>query len=133
MGLPEFTLLINSSGNHRIIAEAVQEMWHRELGLNVAINNMEQKSLLSARRSLDYQILRSDWAGDFLDPATFLDVFSSQSGNNHTGWSNPEYDSSIRRNAPTIRRPVTACCRELNESCSMTPRSFRSTITPPSG
>jgi oligopeptide transport system substrate-binding protein len=106
MGLPEFTLLINSSGNHRIIAEAVQEMWHRELGLNVAINNMEQKSLLSARRSLDYQILRSDWAGDFLDPATFLDVFSSQSGNNHTGWSNPEYDSLLYQAQRTNDTPA---------------------------
>jgi oligopeptide transport system substrate-binding protein len=95
MGLPEFTLTINSSGNHRVIAEAVQEMWRRELGLNVVIINMEQKSLLSARRTLDFQILRSDWAGDYLDPATFLEVFSSQSGNNHTGWSNAEYDSLL--------------------------------------
>jgi oligopeptide transport system substrate-binding protein len=94
-GLPKFELLINSSGNHRVIAEAVQEMWRRELGIKVEIMNMEQKTLLATRRTLDYQILRSDWVGDYLDPATFLEVFSSNSGNNHTGWSNREYDDLL--------------------------------------
>lgn len=100
-GLPTLELLINSSGNHRTIAEAVQEMWRRELGLTVSLVNMEQKTLLAARRTLDYQILRSDWVGDYLDPATFLNVFSSDSGNNHTGWSNQEYDSILYQAART--------------------------------
>jgi len=98
-GLPPLELLINTSGNHRLIAEAVQAMWQRELGLHVSIVNMEQKVLLAQRRSLDYQILRSDWAGDYLDPATFLEVFSSDSGNNHTGWNSAEYDALLARAA----------------------------------
>ena len=27
-----------------------------------------------------------------MDPSTFLDVFTTESGNNETGWSNAEYD-----------------------------------------
>lgn len=100
-GLPTLEILINSSGNHRVIAEAVQEMWRRELGVSTSIINMEQKTLLAARRSLDFQILRSDWAGDYLDPATFLNVFSGNSGNNHTGWSNQEYDALLYQAART--------------------------------
>ncbi|MCC6415075.1 MAG: peptide ABC transporter substrate-binding protein, partial [Opitutaceae bacterium] len=100
-GLPSFELLINSSGNHRAIAEAVQAMWRRELGLTVTIVNMEQKSLFAARRALDFQILRSEWAGDYLDPATFLNVFTGDSGNNHTGWSNQAYDSILYQAART--------------------------------
>lgn len=100
-GLPSFEFLVNSSGNHQIIAEAIQEMWRRDLGINVSIVNMEQKTLLSQRRTLDYQILRSDWVGDYLDPSTFLNVFSSNSGNNHTGWSNPEYDALLYQAART--------------------------------
>lgn len=94
-GLPIFELLVNNSGNHQIIAEAIQEMWRRDLGIKVAVVNMEQKTLLSQRRTLDYQILRSDWVGDYLDPSTFLNVFSGNSGNNHTGWNNPEYDDLL--------------------------------------
>jgi len=78
-----------------VIAEAIQEMWHRELGLVVRVNNMEQGSLLASRRTLDYQILRSEWAGDYLDPKTFLDVFRSDSTNNHTGWKNTQYDALL--------------------------------------
>lgn len=105
-GLPTFDLLINSSGNHRIIAEAIQEMWRRELGVTVNLVNMEQKTLFAARRALDYQILRSEWAGDYLDPATFLHIFTADSGNNHTGWSNQAYDSILYQAARTADQPT---------------------------
>jgi len=94
-GLPPLEIMINSSGNHRAIAEAIQEMWRRELGVDVRINNMEQATLLANRRTLDYQIMRGEWAADYLDPKTFLDVFRSDSNNNHTGWTNPNYDSLL--------------------------------------
>lgn len=95
-GLPALELLFNNSGNHRVLAEAVQDMWRRELGVNIRLVNMENASLMAQRRALDYQILRSDWAGDYLDPTTFLDVFASYSSNNHTGWKNSRYDALLR-------------------------------------
>ncbi len=94
-GLPPLEIMINSSGNHRAIAEAIQEMWRRELGAVVRINNMEQATLLANRRTLDYQIMRAEWSADYLDPKTFLDVFRSDSNNNHTGWTNPNYDTLL--------------------------------------
>jgi oligopeptide transport system substrate-binding protein len=94
-GLPLLEIMINSSGNHRVIAEAVQEMWRRELGVEVRVNNMEQATLLANRRTLDYQIMRAEWAADYLDPKTFLDVFRSDSNNNHTGWKNSNYDALL--------------------------------------
>jgi oligopeptide transport system substrate-binding protein len=56
---------------------------------------MEQKTLFAARRARDYQILRSDWSADYLDPSSFLDVFASTSDNNHTGWKNAAYDALL--------------------------------------
>jgi oligopeptide transport system substrate-binding protein len=90
-GLPPLVILINSSANHRIIAEVVQQMW-RVLGLQVEIDNMEQSSLFARRRTLDYSVLRSEWAADFADPKSFLDVFRGGSNNNHTGWNSAAYD-----------------------------------------
>ncbi len=90
-GLPPLVILINSSGNHRIIAEVVQQMW-RSLGLQVEIDNMEQSSLFAKRRTLDYSVLRSEWAADFADPKSFLDIFRGGSNNNHTGWHSAAYD-----------------------------------------
>ena len=94
-GLPAFELLFNDSENHRMIAEAVQEMWRRELGVEVRLVNEDLKSALTARRLGQYQIMRSAWIADYEDPASFLDVWRSDSGNNYTGWSNPEYDALL--------------------------------------
>lgn len=94
-GLPPLEILINSSGNHRVIAEAVQQMW-RQLGVQVELNNMEQSSLFAKRRALDYSVLRSEWVADFADPKSFLDVFRGGSSNNHTGWNHLRYDALLR-------------------------------------
>jgi len=94
-GLPPLEMMFNTSGNHRLIAEAVQEMWRRELGLEVRLINQEFKVVLSERRAGKYQILLSDWVGDYLDASTFLDLWRSDSGNNHTGWTNPDYDALL--------------------------------------
>jgi oligopeptide transport system substrate-binding protein len=94
-GLPEFELLFNTSESHRTVAEAIQEMWRRELGIQVRLANQELKGTLEARRGGTYQILRSVWTGDFVDPASFLDIWRSDSGNNYTGWKNVDYDALL--------------------------------------
>ena len=48
-GLPPLELLYNTSDTHRVIAEAVQEMWRRELGVEVRLVNEENASTLAAR------------------------------------------------------------------------------------
>jgi len=93
-GLPPIEITINSSGNHRIIAEAVQQMW-RKLGVQVELNNMEQATLFAKRRALDYSVMRAEWVADFTDPKSFLDVFRGGSGNNATGWANLQYDTLL--------------------------------------
>ncbi|TWT45789.1 Dipeptide-binding protein DppE precursor [Phycisphaerae bacterium RAS1] len=77
------------------IAEAVQAMWEKSLGLRVVLRSVESKVLSQRIRALDYDVVRSDWYGDYLDPNTFLDMFTTGDGQNRTGWSSPEYDSAI--------------------------------------
>lgn len=93
-GLPPLEIMITSSSNHRTIAEAIQQMWSR-LGLQVSVNNMEMSSLFAKRRALDYSVLRSEWAADFTDAKSFLDIFRGGSSNNHTGWNNLQYDAAL--------------------------------------
>jgi len=93
-GVPPIEIMINTSGNHRVIAEAVQQMW-RQLGLQVEVNNMEMASLFAKRRALDYSVMRAEWVADFADPKSFLDVFRGGSNNNHTGWSSLAYDAAL--------------------------------------
>lgn len=79
----------------RRIAEAVQAMWERNLGLRVELRVNERNVLSTRIRELDYDVARSDWYGDYPDPSTFLDVFHGGSGQNRTGWQNDEYDRLI--------------------------------------
>lgn len=91
-GLPPIELLYNTSENHRVVCEAVQEMWRRELGLDVRLVNEELKVVLADRQAGNYQILLYDWQADYLDPDSFLAVWRGDSGNNNTGWSSADYD-----------------------------------------
>src|SRR5690606_26675199 len=45
--------------------------------------------------TMDYQLTRSGWIGDYADPNTFLEMWVTGGGNNETGYANPEYDALI--------------------------------------
>lgn len=94
-GIPPLELLFNSSETHRLIAEAVQATWRRELGIDVRLVNQDLNSTLDARRTGNFQILRSVWTADYLDPNSFLAIWTGRSGNNYTGWADPAYDSLL--------------------------------------
>lgn len=91
-GFRRISILINTSEDHRRIAEAIQEMWKRELGIDVEITNQEWGSYLQSLSGLQYDIARRGWIGDYLDPNTFLSCFLTGDGNNRTGWADPEFD-----------------------------------------
>lgn len=75
--------------------EAIQAMWGRELGIRVTLATLEQKTWLQNQQTLNYTVSTAGWAGDFLDPVTFLDLFVTGGGNNWTGWGDPAYDGLI--------------------------------------
>jgi oligopeptide transport system substrate-binding protein len=94
-GLPPIEILFNSSENHKLTAEAIQQMWRKELNVNVALVNQEEKVYFDSRRQMNYEICRSTWIGDYNDPNSFLNIWVNANGNNQTGWSSPEYDGLI--------------------------------------
>jgi oligopeptide transport system substrate-binding protein len=77
---------------HAKIGVELQQMWQRELGVKVELRQMEKQVYLSSQSSLEYDVSRSTWIGDYNDPNTFLDLFRSNNGNNRTGWKNARYD-----------------------------------------
>jgi len=96
-GFPKFDILINTSESHRTIAEGIQQMWKEELGINVGIRNEEWKVYLQSQTDMTYDITRSGWIGDYMDPVTFLSMWTTGNGNNNTHWSNAEYDGLIQQ------------------------------------
>jgi oligopeptide transport system substrate-binding protein len=106
-GFPTVELIYNTSEGHKAIAEAVTEMWKKNLGITtIKATNMEFKVLLDRRSKKDYQIGRAGWTGDYLDPMTFLDMWITTSGNNDAGWSNAEYEALIKKAKSTADQKV---------------------------
>ncbi|MGG5254354.1 ABC transporter substrate-binding protein [Neobacillus sp. SM06] len=93
--LPEVTLLYNTAENNKKMAEAVQEMIAKNLGVNIKLANQEWKTYLDTTAQGNFQMARMGWIGILLDPAVILDYYLGDSPNNRTGWVNPKYDSLI--------------------------------------
>jgi oligopeptide transport system substrate-binding protein len=91
-----FTITYNTSEGHKRIAEAIQEMWRKNLGAEVKLENVEFQVKIDREHKLDYDVSRSGWIGDYIDPMTFLDMFLSDSTMNDTGWKNADYDKLIK-------------------------------------
>ncbi len=94
-GFPKFNILINTSESHRALAEAVQAMWRQHLGIPAGVLNQDWGVYLESQRRYEYDVARFGWVGDYLDPSTFLSIWTTGDGNNNTGWGNPRYDELI--------------------------------------
>lgn len=99
---PKLELHFNSSETHRALAEVVAHHWKQALGIDAKLRNQEWKAFLSAQSSLDYDLSRSSWIGDYADPGNFLEIWTSDSPNNRTGWKNARYDELIARARGTL-------------------------------
>ncbi len=95
IGLPPITLVFNSDPTNRLIAENLQAQWKRNLGIEVALDNVEWKVYLKRLKDDTPQIFRLGWGADYPDPDNFLNLFTSTSGNNNSHWGNPRYDRLI--------------------------------------
>lgn len=95
-GLPHLEYLYPSSDFNRNLAEVLQQQWAANIGVQVALANQEAKTFFPAQRGLEYQVSHSSWVGDYLDPLTFLENFVAESGNNRTGFADPEYKKLLQ-------------------------------------
>jgi len=97
-------LTYNTSEGHKQVAEAIQQMWKKELGIPVRLENLEWNVFLQAAEQANFQICRMGWTGDYADPFTFLELLASDCGNNHSTWKSPAYDRMLREaNRESVR------------------------------
>ncbi len=98
-GFPPVVLAYNTEEDHKMVAEAVQGMWQRNLGVVVKIENQEWKVYLKKLQNDPPNIFRLGWGADYPDPDNFMKLFTANSGNNNTRWKNPRYDQLLEQAA----------------------------------
>ena len=101
-GFPKIEILYNTQEDHKKVAIAIQQMWKKNLNVNIGIMNQEWKVYLNSTKTENYDISRAGWIGDYIDPNTFLDMWITDGGQNNTGWGNKKYDSLITQASQTL-------------------------------
>ncbi|QCX33088.1 peptide ABC transporter substrate-binding protein [Caloramator sp. E03] len=96
-GFPEMTYLYNTSEAHQKIAEMIQDMWKKNLGINIKLANQEWKVFQKTRQNGDFEIARGGWMADYVDPMTFIDMFMSDNGFNDGKFTNAQYDQLLKQ------------------------------------
>ena len=96
-GFPAVELLYNSSENNRILAEAIQQMWRQNLGVDIRLANQEWKVYRDALHGHNFTLGRAGWIADYVDPHVFLEIWVTGNGNNDGVFSSAEYDRLFRQ------------------------------------
>jgi oligopeptide transport system substrate-binding protein len=91
-GFPPVVLAYNTEEDHKMVAEAVQGMWQRNLGVVVTLDNQEWKVYLAKLQNNPPNLFRLGWGADYPDPDNFMKLFTATSGNNYTHWKSARYD-----------------------------------------
>ena len=79
--VPTLTYLYNTSEGHKAIAEYLQGAL-AGIGITMNLENQEWNTFLDTRKAGNFSIARNGWLGDYNDPISFLDMWTSASGNN---------------------------------------------------
>lgn len=89
----------NTSENHKNTAVAIQEQL-APLGIEVSLINTDTKTHYGhLEQKGDFDVARAGWIADYKDPANFLDLCKTGTGNNYGGYSNKEYDDLLAQAA----------------------------------
>jgi oligopeptide transport system substrate-binding protein len=88
----EVEYMFNTNSSNKAMAEFMQAQWKQNLGITVPLRSMESKTFLSARNKLEYKGFSIGlWSADYMDPFTFLGLFSTPDGSNGSGWFDLKY------------------------------------------
>ncbi len=78
---PTLKYLYNTSDAHKAIAEYIQSAF-ATVGVTMTLENQEWNTFLNTRKNGEYGVARNGWVADYNDPICFLDMWTSNSGNN---------------------------------------------------
>ena len=89
-------VLMTSEGTqNELLSQVVQEQVRKALGIELGIEVLTITESRARRNALEFDMFMGGWGPDYNDPMTDLELFTTTNGNNHTGYSNPEYDALI--------------------------------------
>ena len=106
-GFPTLQLSYYTNDVVKKTVEAMAAMFTENLGITVEISNEDWAVYYDNILAGNYEVGAMGWGADYLHPMTFLPLLKTGDPNNHTGYSNPEYDALVEQAQQEID-PVAA-------------------------
>ncbi len=94
--IPPLVLLSDVSPVAAISGQYYQEVFKRNLGLDIVIDAQIFRQRLAKMDSGDFDLVLNGWGPDYNDPLTFADLFASWNLNNRGKYNNPALDALVR-------------------------------------
>lgn len=88
--VPALTYIYNTNDAHKAIAEYIQGAF-AAIGVTVNLENQEWNTFLNTRKNGEYSVARNGWLADYNDPISFLDMWTTVSGNNDVQFGKGEH------------------------------------------
>lgn len=79
--IPTIKYLYNNGSGHQAIGEKLQA-YFKTVGIDLQLENQEWATFLNTRKDGNYSVARNGWLGDYTDPCSFIDMWTTKSGNN---------------------------------------------------
>ncbi|MCL2481166.1 MAG: peptide ABC transporter substrate-binding protein [Spirochaetaceae bacterium] len=133
LSLPkELVIKIPESFESARVATMLKESWEEIFGIAVKINIMSYQNYYQDLKKDDYALGTMSWIGDFPDPLTFLQMWTSSSNLNDAGYKNSAFDSDITKSLSLIGREryelLSKAEKKLIDSAIILPVSFTPSI-----
>ncbi len=93
---PKMSMVINESGNNKVIAEYIQEQLRKNLNIELGLEVVTAQERWTRMSQKNFDLVFAGWSGDYSDAITYLDLFESTGGNNNGSYKNTEYDALVK-------------------------------------
>lgn len=103
---PKLKFLAGDSAPAKKYSQGLQEFWKKNLGIEVELVNVNFKTRLQMMTKNDFSFVFAGWGADYDDPMTFMDLYVTGGTNQHSSFSNKEYDKLIEEAKKTNDQKV---------------------------
>ncbi|WP_256816663.1 peptide ABC transporter substrate-binding protein [Cytobacillus sp. Bac17] len=95
--LPKINLLFYTDDTYNKLSQAMQEMWKKNLGIEVELQTMERKVFVQNIQAGDYQLAIYSTGADYDDASNLMGQFMTGDVYNYSNISIPEYDQLMKK------------------------------------
>jgi len=94
-GLPRILIKAFADSTGAQVAGKLAEAWRKLAGVQVEVQELAGDDFYAEMKRSDYTLGMSTWIGDYADPLTFLQLWTTGSNLNDARFSDPDYDAAV--------------------------------------